>query len=155
MKKSDKRGLASVVAMGLIVTAMWVQGDKNKQIRQETTTVPETTTEEQTTTEKQKTEESTETVGQQNAVRKALSYLRSQSFSKSGLADQLQYNGFTEDEAWYAVNVIDVDWTEQAKLKAQSYLRSSAFSRKELMEQLEYNGFTEDEAEAAVDFVGY
>ena len=47
-----------------------------------------------------------ETIGQQNAREKAESYLNSSSFSRSGLIDQLLYEGFSQAEAEYGVKAV-------------------------------------------------
>ena len=97
----------------------------------------------------------TVTLGMENALKKALSYLSFSSFSYTGLIHQLEYEKFTHDEAVYAVNNCGVDWNEQAVLKAQSYLEFTSFSKEGLIEQLEYEGFTHDQAVYAVNEVGY
>ena len=99
-------------------------------------------------------ENSTETVGQKNALAKAKDYLDFTSFSYSGLIDQLEYEGFTTEEATYAVDNCGADWGEQAAKKAQEYLNYSSFSRSGLIGQLEYEGFTTEEATYAVDNCG-
>lgn len=86
------------------------------------------------------------TIGEQNALKKALSYLNSSSFSYSGLIDQLEYSGFTLEESTYAVDNCGANWEEQALDKALSYLNSSAFSYTGLIDQLEYSGFTTEQA---------
>lgn len=88
---------------------------------------------------------------QRNALEMAENYLEFASFSRVGLSEQLQYEGFTYDEANFAVATLLVDWEEQAYLKAVEYLRFSNFSRQKLIEQLEYEGFTHSEAEYGVD----
>ena len=123
---------------------------------EEENTVDEASTVEATTTEEQ-TEEVTEpalSVAQENAIRKAESYLQFSAFSKSGLIDQLEFEGFSTEEASFAVENIKVDWKEQAADKAQSYLDLSGFSRSGLIEQLEFEGFTTEEATYGVDKVG-
>ena len=90
------------------------------------------------------------TVSQQNAVKKAKQYLKYMAFSKEGLVEQLVYEGFSEDDARYAVEHISVDWYEQARIKGASYLKYSAFSHIELVRQLIYEGFTDEEAEYGV-----
>lgn len=87
------------------------------------------------------------TFSQQQAVSKALDYLDYTAFSKSGLAKQLKFEGFSKKEAEFAVEYIDVDWKEQAALKAEDYLDYSSFSRKGLIAQLEFEGFTRKQAE--------
>ena len=94
------------------------------------------------------------TVGQRNAIEKALSYLNFAAFSKKGLVEQLKFEGFSTEDSSFAVNNIDVDWFEQAALKAENYLNFSAFSRKGLIDQLIFEGFTEEEAVYGVDQTG-
>ena len=93
--------------------------------------------------------------GKSNALSKAKSYLRSSAFSRKGLIEQLEFEGFSEAEATYAVDNCGADWNEQAVKKAKSYLKSSSFSRKSLIEQLEFEGFTHSQAEHGVSGAGY
>ena len=107
-----------------------------------------------TTTVAQTTTTLAGTVSQQQAVKKAASYLRSSSFSRSGLIGQLQYEGFSLADATYGVDAQNADWSQQAAKKAASYLRSSSFSRSGLINQLLYEGFTQAQAEYGVNSVG-
>ncbi|WP_010649953.1 Ltp family lipoprotein [Oceanobacillus massiliensis] len=93
-------------------------------------------------------------LSQQNAIRQAESYLDYTAFSKSGLIDQLEYEGYPTEEAKFAVENIEVDWREQAVLQAQSYLDYTSFSRSGLIDQLLYEGHSEADATYAVDQVG-
>lgn len=102
-----------------------------------------------------KTSHTEMTLGQKNALNKALSYLSYSSFSYSGLIDQLEYEGFSTEEATYAVDNCGADWNEQAAKKAESYMQYSSFSRSSLIDQLEYEGFTNEQAEYGVAAVGY
>lgn len=95
------------------------------------------------------------TKGKQNALKSAQSYLKVSSFSYSRLVDQLEYEGYTEAEAYYAVDHCGANWYEQAAKSAAAYLRSSSFSRSRLIEQLEYEGFTHDQAVYGVEQNGY
>lgn len=95
-----------------------------------------------------------ETVGEENAKRSAESYLRFSAFSRAGLIDQLEFEGFSQAEAEYAVDAVNADWFEQAVLKAESYLEFSSFSRQGLIDQLLFEGFSEDEATFGVEQVG-
>lgn len=103
----------------------------------------------------------TMTMGQTNAVKQAESYLRFSSFSRAGLIDQLssEYGeGFSVEDATFAVDHIEVNWNEQAAKQAASYLELSSFSRDGLYDQLtsEYGeGFTPEQAEYALQSVGY
>lgn len=97
---------------------------------------------------------STATTGEQNALESAQSYLRYMAFSRNGLIDQLEYEGFTTSEATYAVDNCGADWNEQALESANSYLSHMAFSYTGLIDQLEYEGFTTEQATYAVDSCG-
>ena len=90
------------------------------------------------------------TASQLNAIESAESYLRFSAFSKAGLIDQLEYEGFSLDDSTIAVSSLDVDWYEQAAKSAESYLELSSFSRQGLYDQLIYEGFLPDEAEYGV-----
>lgn len=100
-------------------------------------------------------DESNLTTGQKNALKKALSYLSHSAFSRSGLIEQLEFEGFTTEEATYAVDNSGADWNEQAVKLAASYLSHSAFSRQRLIEQLEYEGFTHEQAVYGAEQNGY
>lgn len=94
------------------------------------------------------------TAGQSNAIGKAKDYLSVSSFSRSGLIDQLEYEGFSTSDATYAVDSLNVDWNAQAVKKAKEYLSTSSFSHSGLVDQLEYEGFTPSQAEYGVDGAG-
>lgn len=95
------------------------------------------------------------TMGQKNASAKAQEYLKYSSFSYSGLIEQLEFEGFSSEDATYATDNCGADWNEQAALKAQEYLNHGSFSRSGLIEQLEFEGFTKKQAEYGVAEVGY
>lgn len=95
------------------------------------------------------------TLEEQNALRAAKRYLDVTAFSRSGLIDQLEFEGYSTEASTKAVDSLNVDWNEQAALKAKQYLKSMPFSRSELIDQLEYEGFTTEEAEYGVKAVGY
>ncbi len=95
------------------------------------------------------------TMGQKNALKKAASYLSFTSFSYSGLVDQLEYEGFSNEDSVFAVDHCGADWNAQAAKKAESYLEFTSFSREGLIDQLEYEGFTYDQAVYGVSAVGY
>ena len=81
----------------------------------------------------------------------AASYLRYSSFSRDGLINQLEYEGFTTEEATAAVDAQEADWNAQAVGSAENYLGFTAFSRQWLIEQLESDGYTNSEATFGVD----
>ena len=92
---------------------------------------------------------------QENAVGKAQSYLDYQAFSRSGLIEQLQFEGYSTDDATFAVDYIAADWNEQAGRKAKSYLEYRSFSREGLYEQLIFEGYSEAEVNAGLAAVRY
>ena len=93
------------------------------------------------------------------ALESAESYLAMGGFSKQGLYEQLssEYGeGFTQAEAQYAVDHVDVDWNKEAVQSARSYLDMSPMSREGLIEQLSSSageGFTYEQAVYAVNKV--
>lgn len=95
------------------------------------------------------------TLSQTNALRQAANYLDYMSFSYSGLIDQLEYEGYSTEDATFAVDHCGADWNEQAALKAQDYLDFMSFSRSGLIDQLMYEGFSREQAEYGVSAVGY
>lgn len=94
------------------------------------------------------------TRAQENAIRSAESYLKYSSFSRTGLIDQLEFEGFTPVQARFGVDSMTVSWRRQAELKAEEYLEYSSFSRSGLIDQLEFEGFTPDEARHGVNQAG-
>lgn len=93
--------------------------------------------------------------GQLNALSSAHDYLDVMPFSYTSLIEQLEYEGYTTEEATYAADNCGADWNEQAALSAQSYLDTMSFSRSGLIDQLLYEGFTQEQAEYGVTSVGY
>jgi hypothetical protein len=96
----------------------------------------------------------TATVSQSNALEKAAEYLDYSAFSRQGLIDQLEYEGFSNADATYGADAVGADWNQQAALKAQEYLDYSGFSRTGLIQQLEYEGFTRSQAAFGADAAG-
>ena len=95
------------------------------------------------------------TMGQKNALQQALNYLDLMSFSYTGLVKQLEFEGYSNEEAVFAVDHCGADWFEQAALKAQEYIDYMSFSRQGLIDQLLFEGFTQEQAEYGVTAVGY
>lgn len=94
-------------------------------------------------------------LAEKNALRSAESYLSFMAFSRSGLIDQLEFEGYSTETATVAVDSLQVDWYEQAAKSAESYLSFMSFSRSGLISQLEFEGFTREQAEYGVSAVGY
>ncbi|TEX51622.1 MAG: hypothetical protein B7C55_04615 [Actinomycetales bacterium mxb001] len=95
-----------------------------------------------------------DSVSRQNAIESAESYLQYAAFSRSGLIEQLEYEGYSSADATYAVDSVNANWKEQAAKSAESYLEFSSFSRSELIDQLVYEGFSRSEAEYGAAAVG-
>lgn len=94
------------------------------------------------------------TFGEKNALATAKNYLRFTAFSYTGLIDQLEFEGYTKEEATYGADNCGADWKEQALNSALNYLDFSAFSYSGLIDQLEFEGFTMEEATYAADNCG-
>lgn len=92
---------------------------------------------------------------QQNALNRAKEYLEVTAFSYSSLVEQLEFEGYSNESAVFAVDNCGADWNEQAAKKAKKYMELSSFSRQGLIEQLEFEGFTNEQAEFGASAVGY
>lgn len=146
------------VGVGVYSESDWVEYPASKSGGASTATLPSSTNSTTGSTTPASSSSSTttttissRTVSQSNAVSKAASYLRSSSFSRSGLIKQLEYEGFSTSDATYGVDAQNADWNAQAVKKGASYLRSSSFSRSGLISQLEYEGFSSSQASYGVD----
>ena len=84
------------------------------------------------------------------ALEKAKNYIGSMGFSYTGLVDQLEFEGFTAEQATYGADNCGADWYAEAAEKAASYLNSMSFSHSGLVDQLMFEGFTADQAEYGV-----
>ena len=98
--------------------------------------------------------ESNMTNSQEQAVGSAEDYLDYTHFSKKGLVEQLEHEGFSTKDAEFAVEHVEVNWNKQAAGSAKDYLDYTNFSRSGLIDQLEHEGFTPSQAEYGVNAVG-
>lgn len=155
--------LAAVFALGAISSAMGGGEDApatadQAAVEQPSAPAPEAPADPAPAPEAAAPEAPAMTVSQENAVEKAESYLDLTGFSRSGLIDQLEFEGFTTEDATFAVEYLEstgaVDWNAEAVEKAESYMDLTAFSRSGLIEQLEFEGFTTEQANYAADQVG-
>lgn len=87
------------------------------------------------------------TTAQKNAVSKAGDYLGYTAFSRSGLIKQLEFDGFSTEDATFAVDKVNPDYNKQAAKKGKDYLGYTSFSHSGLVNQLEFDGFTAEQAE--------
>lgn len=98
----------------------------------------------------------TVTLGEKNALENALRYLNNLGgFSREGLAEQLEFEGYSSSEIDYALAHCGADWKEQAAIAASQYLNAMPFSRQGLIEQLEFEGFTHEQAVYGAEQNGY
>ena len=95
------------------------------------------------------------TLGQKNAVRSAVQYIETLAFSHDRLIEQLEYSGFTHEEAVYGADNCGADWNAEAAEAAKNYIDTLALSRERLIEQLLYDKFTQEQAEYGASSVGY
>ncbi len=95
------------------------------------------------------------TMSQENALQTAQSYLSMMGFSRTGLMGQLEFEGYSTEDATFAVDSAGADWSAEAAEKAKSYLDMMAFSRQGLYDQLAFEGFSPEEIEAGLAAVGY
>lgn len=93
------------------------------------------------------------TTSQRNALSMANDYLDYTAFSPSGLIEQLEYEGFSNEDATWAVDNCGADWTAQADRMAAQYMDYSSFSHSGLVDQLVFEGFTQEQAEHGADSV--
>lgn len=91
------------------------------------------------------------TIAKLNALRSAANYLSFAAFSYTGLIRQLEYEGYSTEEATYAADNCGADWNEQAAKSARNYLSIMGFSRSGLITQLKYEGFTHEQAVYGVE----
>jgi len=90
---------------------------------------------------------------ERQAISSAELYLKVTCWSRSGLIDQLEYEGFSTATAGVAVDSLDLDYLDQAVCSGQSYLNLGGFSKSGLIDQLEYEGFSTSIATQAVEII--
>ena len=67
-------------------------------------------------------------------------------YSRSTLLTQLQYDGFSAEEATYGADNCGADWNMQATVAATHLVASGITDKDGLVAQLQALGFTADEA---------
>ncbi len=91
-----------------------------------------------------------------DALKAALNYISTNHYSRNNLIEKLKFDGFTNEEAEYAVSNIYVDWYQMAADTAADYLAASDYSYNGLIRRLESStdGFTHEEAVFGADTAG-
>ena len=89
-------------------------------------------------------------------IKAAMSYVDSCNMSYNGLIHQLEYEGYSHDEAVYGAENCGADWNEQAVITAKTYVSGGYYTtRDELIKQLEEGDlFTYDQAVYGADNCG-
>ena len=157
MKKKPvyKRWWFIVLILVVVIGAFGSCGDDSTAADNDAPAVDTPVVEQDADVEEEQEEEPALTMGQKNALGSANSYLSVMAFSYTGLIDQLEYEGYSTEDATFAADNCGADWYEQAAKKAEEYLDVMSFSRDGLIDQLEYEGFTTDQAVYGVEAVGY
>ena len=88
------------------------------------------------------------------ALEDAKNYLEIMALSRDTLIAQLEFDGFSTEEAEAAADNCGADWNEQAVRQAQSYLETMELTYDELVDQLEYDKFTPEQASYGADNCG-
>ena len=91
---------------------------------------------------------------QQAAFAKAEQYLQLKGFSKAGLVDQLVFENFAAEDAQAAVDILDVDWNNEAVRTAAAYVAITSFSYQGLVDQLIFEKFSPEEAAIGASSTG-
>lgn len=150
-----KRKLEQLLLCGAMIVSLASCGNGSPSGTAENTQVPSSTTAAAPTVEVTAEPVSEPTLslttGQKNALSSANDYLSFSAFSYSGLIQQLEFEGFTEEDATYAANNCGADWNEQAVMSAKSYLETSAFSYSGMISQLEFEEYTTEQATYGAD----
>ncbi|HTO16700.1 MAG TPA: Ltp family lipoprotein [Edaphocola sp.] len=149
---AEKRGRVFLLLVIIGVVALWIINNdfSTSSLNNTTNTIINSKPLSPTNTSSQSV-----SLGKTQALRKAKDYLDYKGFSKKGLIKQLEYEGFSTEDATYAVEKCGADWNYQAERTAKDYLEYSSFSRNKLIEQLEYEGFTYTQALSGVKAIGY
>lgn len=90
----------------------------------------------------------------QDALKKAKSYLNFSSFSRAGLIHQLEYHGFASATAAWAADHSGANWLQEAIECAKSYIKHSDFSEEGLYRQLIYEKFTPEQSRYGIAHSG-
>ena len=103
-----------------------------------------------TATQQDQSAQSSQTASQKNAGRSADRYLALEGFSRTGLIKQLEFEGYSPEDAAYGTDSQMVDWYAQSVRSAKKYLDIMPFSHSALVKQLEFEGYTPEQAENGV-----
>lgn len=94
------------------------------------------------------------TAAQLSAIADARAYLQIAPFSRTGLMAELEYDGVSIPDARFAVDSLEIDFSEQAATQASRYLAHAPFPCDGLIEQLEAVAFLTEQATAGAESTG-
>lgn len=148
--------IAAILVIAVINTAIGGGSSTDTPTASDTTsTSTDSAQSEESASSEEAAEAPDETTGQANARKSAKNYLSTLAFSRSGLIKQLEFEGYSTEDATYGTDAQNADWNEQAVKAAKNYLDTMAFSREGLIQQLEFEGFSTAEAEFGATGNGY
>lgn len=150
-KKPKRKGCGCLTAIVVVLVLGMIGGSSDAGSTSTTVSKPSTAA----SSSISRSSEPELTMGQRNALRAAANYLSAMAFSHDGLIKQLEYEGYSAEDATYAADHCGADWNEQAAKSAKNYLDAMSFSRSGLIQQLEYEGFTASQAEYGASANGY
>lgn len=94
-------------------------------------------------------------LGHKNAYNRAKKLVDDDAQSRKVVYEDLLKNGFSEEEAKYAVDDCDIDWNNSCYREGKYKLKYNNYSKKQLDEYLQGKGFKKSEITYALDKLGY
>lgn len=93
--------------------------------------------------------------GHKNAYNTAKKRVDNDAMSRSAVYKDLINNGYSDEEALYAVDECGIDWNDSCYRYGKFRLKYNNFSKKQLETDLQGKGFEQSEIEYALDKLGY
>ena len=91
---------------------------------------------------------------QLQAIQTAKDYLDTMHLSQTELLQMLTVENIDLEDAKFAIEYLNIDWTQEARKKAKEYCKHKiGFSKEKLKAQLLFDHFTEEEADFAVSHI--
>ncbi|MEB6087317.1 Ltp family lipoprotein [Enterococcus casseliflavus] len=91
---------------------------------------------------------------QRRAIARAESFTNLMAFSRARLIQQLEFEGFTHNDAQWAVDQLTIDWNEQALKKANSYHSLMSLPPDNIRRLLAFEDFSEEQIDYAMTNIG-
>jgi hypothetical protein len=95
-----------VIAAFIFFMIMGIVSEEPKEKAIENEVRPELESEIEPDSNSEPESENERTIGEKNALKSAQNYLKNMAFSREGLIEQLEYEGFTRQQAEYGVQVV-------------------------------------------------